>query len=158
MSCHSRDPASECSVIPISLDNNLSIRIRRKGCRGEEHREEPARWALARRMPTLGPCQQDRKAQSTEILLAFPYLRVLVHTRRSSSAPGSRPGRGAPELTVAPTQSRPEELQVLRPHSSSRPPGATAPGTAERSRTVGASATRPPLHFFRNELLDSLRS
>lgn len=85
-------------MIPISLDNDISIRIRSKGCRGEELKEEPARWALARWMPTVGPCQQDRKAESTEILLALPNLRVLGRARRSSSAPGDpavRPARGA---------------------------------------------------------------
>lgn len=86
---------SAASVLSISLDSNLSVRIRRKGRRREERRETPAR-----RMPTLGPCQQGRRAGSAEILLALPDLRVVGRPRRSSSAPGTRRGPGAPEQTA----------------------------------------------------------
>lgn len=147
-------------MIPISLDNDISIRIRSKGCRGEELKEEPARWALARWMPTVGPCQQDRKAESTEILLALPNLRVLGRARRSSSAPGTWRGPGTPELTVGADVSGDAQrsCRCHRRHNSSQTQEATALRTGNPSQRVGTSGARPQLCFFRNELLDRLIS
>lgn len=147
-------------MIPISLDNDVSIRIRSKGCRGEELKEEPARWALVRWMPTVGPCQQDRKAKRTEILLALPNPRVLGRVRRSSSEPGAQRGPGTPELTVGADVSGAEQrsCRCRRPHNSPQTQEATALGTRDPSQRVGASGARPQLRLFGNELLDRLIS
>lgn len=96
---------SAASVLSTSLDSNLSVRIRRKGRRREERRETPALRPPARRMPTLGPCQQGRRAGSAEILLALPDLGVVGRPRRARRGPGApeqTAGAGAAARTVHP--------------------------------------------------------
>lgn len=103
------------------------------------------------------PCQRDRKAESTEILLTLPYLRALGFARRSKSAPGTRRGRGAPEPTVGADAERPKRAAGAPAHT-------VYPNLLKQQRwalgspRVGANAPRPRFHFFRNELLDSLIS